>query len=101
MRLLQLPQLQKQRVIDRVFNLRPVKHVIGVLVAPKLVAQFLDSGADIGLRHSFFSGARVPLRIFNPLPSNFTTSSSSVRVRVDLTTTPGPKLGCSTLSPAL
>src|SRR2546426_6980651 len=41
----------------------------------------------------------MPLRIFKPTLSNLITSSSSVRVRVLLTTVPAPKAGCETRSP--
>src|SRR3989442_12864483 len=47
----------------------------------------------------FVSGASMPDRIFKPTLSNLITSSSSVRVRVLLTTVPAPKAGCETRSP--
>src|SRR4029077_17729864 len=67
-----------------------------------LLAELDGPGRRIGdlfsLAH-LVSGASIPLRIFRPALSNLITSSSSVRVRVLLTTVPGPNAGCLTRSP--
>ena len=65
--------------------LGPLRHVDGALGA-------------LALGH-FVSGASMPDRIFSPALSNFTTSSSSVRVRVLFTTVPSRTTGCVTRSP--
>src|SRR4029077_19573601 len=95
-RILDAPELEEQRVVLRVRNLRLVEHVVGVLVTSDQVAQVIDPDrrvdAFFSLAH-FVSGASMPLRILRPALSNLTTSSSSVRVSVLLTTVPDPKAG--------
>src|SRR6184192_2376091 len=96
-------QLQEQRVVLAVRDLRRVEYVVGVLVPPDELAQLLhaDRRVDRGLlalRH-LVSGANMPLRIFRPTLSNLITSSSSVRVSVLLTTVPAPNAGWLTRSP--
>src|SRR6266850_1447872 len=100
--LLDPAQLEKQRVVLGVGNLGLVQHVVRVLVAADLLAQLFDPDRLVdcllALAH-FVSGASIPLRILRPTLSNLMTSSSSVRVRVLLTTVPAPNAGCLTRSP--
>src|SRR6266550_4984676 len=95
-------KLQEQRVVFGVRNLGLVQDVVGVLVAPDVRAQLVDPDRRVDgplpLAH-FVRGASMPLRILRPTLSNLITSSSSVRVRVLLTTVPGPNAGWLTRSP--
>src|SRR5258706_409279 len=101
-------QVQHQRVEFRIRDLRLVENEVSVLVAPDLFTQSLDSaltsplagrpGGDVRLTH-FVRGASMPDRILRPDLSNFTSSSSSVRVSVLFTTVPIPNAACVTRSP--
>jgi len=93
------PQLEKQAVELGVRDLRRVEHVVRVLMAADLLAQPLRPLGQVSrtfgalaLGH-FVSGASIPDRILRPALSNLTTSSSSVRVSVLLTTVPEPNEG--------
>src|SRR5439155_3039519 len=108
--LLDAPQVKDQRVELRIRDLRLVEHEVGMLVTPNLLAQSLRAlskgssplagrlGGDVGPAH-FERGASMPDRILRPALSNFTSSSSSVRVSVLFTTVPMPNAGCVTRSP--
>src|SRR5579859_4662475 len=103
MLLLDAPQLQEQAVELRVGDLGRVEHVVRVLVAADLLAQAFGAADQVAggffLLAHLVRGASMPERIFSPALSNFTTSSSSVRVSVLLTTVPEPNDGCVTRSP--
>src|SRR4030088_1577486 len=101
-RLLDLAQLEEQRVVLRVRYLGLVENVVSVLVAADLLTELIDTDRRVDnllLLGHLLSGASMPLRIFSPALSNLIKSSSSVRVRVLLTTVPAPKAGCFTRSP--
>jgi hypothetical protein len=102
-------EVQEEGVELGVGDLGQVEHVIRVLVVADLLAQLLRYRGRLGrlrgllgrglLLGHFVSGASMPERILRPTLSNLITSSSSVRVRVLLTTVPEPKAGWDTRSP--
>src|SRR5712691_6755295 len=109
MLLLNAAEVEEEGVELGVGDLGQVEHVVRVLVVADLLAQLLCHGGRLGrlrgllgrglLLGHFVSGASMPDKILSPTLSNLITSSSSVRVRVLLTTMPLPNAGCDTRSP--
>src|SRR5260370_15389237 len=104
MLLLNAPEVEEQGVELGVGDLGQVEHVVRVLVVADLLAQLFRHRGGLGrlrglagrglLLGHLLRGASMPERILSPTLSNLITSSSSVRVRVLLTTVPAPKAGC-------